>query len=446
MADVRVVQSSAIDRWDIKNVLAPRWMRPASQLMRIGSVAQRRIEPNKGDARYGSVHFDGSISLRPSTTVMKGATFLAYPSDVVFSRIDVRNGAIGVVAEQSSVLAFSNEYPIYSFAEHGRLLPEYVRLLCRTAVFRSQIQALVVGHSGRKRVSADQFEDMLIPVPDIAEQHEIVVAHRQRLDQVAGMRAKSRAILDDAVKEITALLGIRSLDVAPVKGAFLVPSHLPQQWSVFSAASAVRGVRNEVESSFTVLPLGADGLAQISYGVSKSPKNRPGQHGRPYLRVANVQDGYLNLSHMKYIDVPEPQMDQFRLEIGDVLLCEGNSAALVGRPALWNGEIEDCVHQNHVLRVRCNPLKLVPEYLLAYMQTAPSRGHFRRRAKQTTNLATINSTDVRELLVPIPPIDVQEAVAAIWREARQAATDLHAQARSETRQAFAETESRIVGK
>jgi type I restriction enzyme S subunit len=158
-----------------------------------------------------------------------------------------------------------------------------------------------------------------------------------------------------------------------------------------------------------------------------------------------VQDSYLDLSEIKYINVPQKQLPQFKLESGDVLLCEGNSAELVGRPALWQDEIEDCVHQNHILRVRCHRDILLPEYLLAYMQTSPSRGHFRRRAKNTTNLSTINSTDVRELPVPIPPLPEQGKIADLWQNARQTAGSLLASAADEERRALAETEVHIAG-
>jgi type I restriction enzyme S subunit len=142
--------------------------------------------------------------------------------------------------------------------------------------------------------------------------------------------------------------------------------------------------------------------------------------------VANVQDGYFDLTEIKQIEVPPGSVDPFLLQAGDVLLCEGNSAELVGRPALWAGQIPGCVHQNHVLRVRTDRDRLLPEYLLAYMQTVPARSHFRRRAKKTTNLATINSTDVRELAVPLPSLPEQEKLADVWvavqtqvREARE---------------------------
>ncbi|QKW20940.1 restriction endonuclease subunit S [Kitasatospora sp. NA04385] len=426
---VRVAQSRALDRWDVKQMLALSWHRPAAELRAIGDVAVRRTEASSSVLRLGSIHFDGKISLRPAEASIKGRTFVAHPGDVVFSKIDVRNGAIGVVPEEFGKLAFSPEYPIFDMSAVGEVLSAYMRILCRTAVFRSQVQALVVGHSGRKRVSPELFESLTIPVPPLEEQHRIVRAELEAQDRIQHLRTVETSVLADAVQEISDFLGLVSTHIAPIKFPFVAQSVRLDRWSVSSAVAGVRGVARELVSDYPVRPLGD--LAVVSYGLQKSPTNRPGKHAHPYLRVANVQNGYLDLDEMKTIEVPPAQLDLFLLKPGDVLLCEGNSADLVGRPAIWSGEIEKCVHQNHVLRVRMESDELLPEYLLAYMQTAPSRLHFRQRAKQTTNLATINSTDVRELSIPVPGVAEQRKIAALWADAQLQAQVAKRQAREE---------------
>lgn len=447
MINLRVVASKALDRWDVKHVLAEKWLRPASEMQRLGDIARRReeVNSNTGSLAFGSVHFDGSISRRPEGTTIRGKTYVGWPRDVIFSRIDIRNGAIAVLPDEFGPLAFTNEYPIYDVASQGKLLPEFMRLICRTRIFRSQIEALVVGHSGRKRVSAEMFETLLLPVPSIDEQVRIVRSHAERLATVASLRSAAKEARANAIARINAILGLKSPDLAPVPGAFVVSSHLISRWSVFSGSAAVRGLKDELESTYPVRQLGDPSLSTVSYGIQKSPRNRPGENSRPYLRVANVQDGRLDLREIKYIDVPSAQMDTYRLQYGDILLCEGNSAELVGRPALWRDEIAECVHQNHVLRVRPNRDELVPEFVLAFMQTPPSRGHFRRRAKNTTNLSTINGMDVRELLIPVPPRGVQEEVAGIWTAGQEENERLTARAQHEERLAVAETEASIAG-
>jgi type I restriction enzyme S subunit len=151
-------------------------------------------------------------------------------------------------------------------------------------------------------------------------------------------------------------------------------------------------------------------MAKVSYGIQKCPANRPAVHARPYLRVANVQRGVLDLREIKYINVPDGEMPKLRLEVGDVLLCEGNSPDLVGRGAIWHGEIQDCVHQNHVLRVRVDREHLFPDFVLAVINSSHGQAYFRSKAKRTTNLASINSKEVAGLPVPNLPLARQQDV------------------------------------
>lgn len=133
---------------------------------------------------------------------------------------------------------------------------------------------------------------------------------------------------------------------------------------------------------------------------------------------------------MKFIEVPDKDMRGLRLEVGDILLCEGNSANLVGRGAIWNGEIADCVHQNHVLKVRVlDKNRVLPEFILEYINCSQGQAYFRSKAKRTTNLASINSTEVAQMPLPLPPtIDEQNALLAQLRSARDHAENIRQEA------------------
>ena len=140
-----------------------------------------------------------------------------------------------------------------------------------------------------------------------------------------------------------------------------------------------------------------------------------------------------------------PKWKLFGSRRGDLLVCEGNSADLVGRPAIWNDEIPDCVHQNHILKVRVNREAAIPEYVLEYMQTPPARSYFRSRAKFTTHLASINSNDLRELPVPLPPLDIQHDILQDVQAGRAEIARLRADAERVRRAARAEVEALILG-
>ena len=137
----------------------------------------------------------------------------------------------------------------------------------------------------------------------------------------------------------------------------------------------------------------------------------------PYIRVANVQDGRLDLSEIKTVEALRSDLEKYRLQPGDVLLTEGGDYDKLGRGAPWEGEVDDCIHQNHIFRVRTDRTKLLPAFFANYLQTAFAKTYFLRCAKKTTNLATINMRQLRALPVALPPIteqrEFQEEVAVV---------------------------------
>ena len=126
-----------------------------------------------------------------------------------------------------------------------------------------------------------------------------------------------------------------------------------------------------------------------------------------YLRVANVQDGFIDTSDMKKIRILQTELDRYRLLAGDVLMTEGGDFDKLGRGAVWDGSIDPCLHQNHIFRVRCDPCVLLPEFLAMYSASPAGRRHFVLISKQTTNLASINMTQLKAFPVPIPPLQDQ---------------------------------------
>ncbi|MCC6855562.1 MAG: restriction endonuclease subunit S [Microbacteriaceae bacterium] len=147
-----------------------------------------------------------------------------------------------------------------------------------------------------------------------------------------------------------------------------------------------------------------DVLATVKGGITKGQKPRPGEVYRevPYLRVANVQRGFLDLQHVKTIQASEATIDELRLEPGDVLFNEGGDRDKLGRGWIWKGEISECIHQNHVFRARLHTDDVQPELLSWYGNTAGQR-YFFDEGKHTTNLASINLKKLRALPVPVPP-------------------------------------------
>lgn len=154
-------------------------------------------------------------------------------------------------------------------------------------------------------------------------------------------------------------------------------------------------------------------IANIAGGVTKGQKRRPNEVIRkvPYLRVANVQRGYLDLSEVKEIEASESEIEALKLQQGDILFNEGGDRDKLGRGWIWNGELPECVHQNHVFRARLKNTEDQPKFISFYGNSEGQR-YFMQQGKQTTNLASINLTKLGALPIPLPPPDDQRRIVA----------------------------------
>jgi type I restriction enzyme S subunit len=132
----------------------------------------------------------------------------------------------------------------------------------------------------------------------------------------------------------------------------------------------------------------------------------------PYLRVANVQRGHLELAVIKRITVRKADVERYALRRGDVLMTEGGDWDKLGRAAIWREEIAGCIHQNHIFRVRPPSSEILSEWVMTYVNSRLGRAYFEDASKQTTNLASINMTQLRGCPLPLPPLGEQRRMVA----------------------------------
>lgn len=152
-------------------------------------------------------------------------------------------------------------------------------------------------------------------------------------------------------------------------------------------------------------------IAQIIGGITKG-RDLSGTETieLPYLRVANVQNGYLDLSEIKTIKLRVDEKERYLLKPGDVLYTEGGDRDKLGRGTVWRGEIKDCVHQNHVFKARVDQSKAIPEYVAFWSMSTPARNYFYQKGKQSVNLASINKTVLSALTLPLPALEKQREI------------------------------------
>jgi type I restriction enzyme, S subunit len=283
-----------------------------------------------------------------------------------------------------------------------------------------QVIELQSSGTTRRRISRGNLAQLELPVPPIPEQKRIadkldallarVNACRERLDRVPNILKRFRqSVLAAATSgELTREWREERRLGSDVQSFQLADAEAVRDFS-FPASWSARRLAD---------------IATITGGVTKDSKKQSADFVElPYLRVANVQRGYLDLSEVKTIRVPPDRVSDLLLRAGDILFNEGGDIDKLGRGWIWNDELPACVFQNHVFRARLLDPTFEPRYFSWY---GNSRGYeyFLARGKQTTNLASINKSVLSALPVAVPPADEQAEIVRRTSELLQFADGL----------------------
>lgn len=261
----------------------------------------------------------------------------------------------------------------------------YVGYLIQCNGFVGDVVAHSVGVS-YPAINASDLAKLPAVEPPIEEQKVIARFLDHKTAQIDALITKKQALLDKLAEQRTALISqavTQGLDPS-------VPMvHSGVDWL------------GEIPAHWTVPILGY--VAEVRGGVTKGRK-LPNEETieLPYLRVANVQDGYIDLSHVANIEILTTEIERYSLKKGDVLMNEGGDNDKLGRGAVWNEEISPCVHQNHVFAVRPR-IPALSDWLALLTQSSYAKFYFYTTAKQSTNLASISSSNIKRLPVLLPP-------------------------------------------
>ena len=310
-------------------------------------------------------------------------------NDLVMNIMLAWNRGLGFAWQHGIV---SPAYSVFSVTDGS--IPKYLDYLVRTDEMTRYFKAYSAGViDSRLRLYPETFGRLYAAIPPVVEQTQIarfldhetaridaLIEEQQRLIEL--LKEKRQAVISHAVT--------KGLDPSvPMKDSGVEwLGEVPAHWEI----GTLRW------------------YATIQGGIAKG-KDYEGQETitLPYLRVANVQSGFIDLSEVKEISVLESEVDRYSLRSGDVLMNEGGDNDKLGRGAVWYGQIEPCLHQNHVFAIRPNP-SLLPEWLAAFTQSESARAYFFLNSKQSTNLASISASNVMSLPLLLPEVAEQQAI------------------------------------
>jgi type I restriction enzyme S subunit len=287
---------------------------------------------------------------------------------------DAHLGKSGWVNKASEGMSFSNFIQRLTFSQDFD--PRFAWYFMNCNAMKQQVRLLSSTTTGLQNLSGSLIREIEIPSPAVGEQRRIadfLDAETARIDGLQGARDRQIAVLDELVASRISALVPAGKDTPFVRLGYL---------AVIQSGVTVDGKRDSGPDAMTL----------------------------PYLRVANVQDGHLDLESITEITVPSAVAQSSMLRFGDVLMTEGGDLDKLGRGTVWNAEIERCLHQNHVFAVRPDQRKLIPEYLALITRTAHARAYFESTGTKTTNLASTSSSKIRDFRIPLIDLPDQTQV------------------------------------
>jgi type I restriction enzyme S subunit len=263
----------------------------------------------------------------------------------------------------------------------------WLSYLLNSPEIRALINAQGTGTT-RTRVSRKTLAALALMVPPLHEQRRIA----EILSSVDEAIAATRAVIEQTRKVKQGVLErLLSRGIGHTRFKQTEIGEIPERWEVVELQN----------------------VASVRTGLAKNKKEISDAVELPYLRVANVQDGYVDLSDLQTISVSRSQVERYSLRKGDVLMTEGGDYDKLGRGDVWDGSVEPCLHQNHVFAVRADQERLIPEFLANFTASRSGKAYFQSCSKRSTNLASINSKQVKQFPVRLPGLSEQSEIVRI---------------------------------
>ncbi|MFE6227569.1 restriction endonuclease subunit S [Streptomyces sp. NPDC057854] len=335
-------------------------------------------------------------------TAEEATPYLVRPGDFLVSRA---SGSLSLVGRGALVTSIPVPvaYPdtmIRVPTNPDHVEPRFLAYLWSSPAVRQQIERSARTGTGINKVSQGAVQGVRLPFPPRAEQGRIADALDERLTRLDKIEARLAA-----TRQHLERLGDRVMAAAAT--GVLAHDADPQHVSIEASPGVVDGELPPLATGWRWARF--QNIAEVVGGVTKDSKKQDdsGLLEVPYLRVANAQRARLDLSRVTKIRVAPKALEKFRLQDGDLLMTEGGDRDKLGRGWIWEEQIEDCIHQNHLFRARIQDHVTHPKLLGWYVNSA-ARSWFESNGKQTVNLASISISKVKLLPVPVPPADPQE--------------------------------------
>lgn len=364
------------------------------QLSKIGSLyTQRNEKVSDKDYQPLSVTMQGilpQLATAAKTDDGDNRKLVRVGDFAINSRSD-RRGSCGISPLDGSVSLIN-----IILTPRTAMHPGYYNWLFHTTLFADEFYKW--GHGIVADLWTTRWQEMksiTVPVPEYAEQERIAAFLDAECAEIDAVLEKTRASIEEYKKLKQAVItqavtkGVRGDRPMKDSGIEWI-GDIPAEWRKTQLRHCAA-----IKSGIT---------------LGKKYEKTDSLVERPYLRVANVQDGYVDLSVLTTIEVTQDEDLKYRLRAGDVLMTEGGDRDKLGRGCVWHGEIEPCLHQNHIFAVQTSKDTLLPEFLEYLTVSDVGRSYFDVTAIKTTNLACTSSSKVLAFTIPLPSVEEQAEI------------------------------------
>lgn len=373
----------------------------------IGDLIKRKIITVKNGFACGEHNQDGNgvPHLRPFNVDSNGlvsldtikyiesdpakSDYLLRPGDVLFNNTNSEElvGKTAYWSSKSGDYVLSNHMTIIRVLHQAELDSFFLARLLHKYWYDGYYRGICRRHVNQASISLARISAILVPIPPLPEQRAI--AHV--LSTIQRAIAAQDAVIA-AAREVKWSLMHRLFTYGPY--AEPVPTQeaeigeIPEKWELVRIGD----------------------VFDVQLGKMLSQKARSGKSPHPYMRNANVQWGWIDLSDVSTMDFSSQEAEKFSLVDGDLLVCEGGE---VGRTAIWRNQIEGCYYQKALHRLRPKDGRIIPEFFMYWFMTAFLIRNIYGVAGTQTTIAHLPAVKLKALQVPITSLGEQRQIASM---------------------------------
>ena len=371
--------------------------------------------------------------------------FAAYPGDVVFSRIDARNGAIGVLQESIAKAVVTTEFPVFVPAP-DRLDGGFVKLVLRTGNFLAALRTKASGTSGRKRITPDAFADLRIPLPPLDEQRAIVAAHRAALDRAADLEREADEAEARAMEAFETALGFGPPAPLPERPVFIASFKDLDRWSHEGILRRIAGGDTAQASPYPTVQL-RDVIADLENGWSPKCHDRPAEPDEwGVLKVSAASSGGYREIENKALPGKQKPKKNLEVQAGEILITRASGVAhLVGVAAFVERTREKLMICDKIFRVvKPDETRVDSRFIVHVLGIHSVRAQIEREfSTRSGMMKNVSKPILMSLTFPLPPKPEQIVMAKALTNARAKAADFREKARKERAKAWADFETAV---